>query len=129
MGSIYRNSEGYYDPTAGKAIRSVERTDIKAGDIIKATTPNGREKRFAVLAVKGSIMTGIELRDECREGSVQVLCQGIMYAQPERLEHLYFTTISWEYIRTMSEDEIRAEMEAAAEMADKDLKIQSIHLA
>lgn len=117
-----RNSEGYYDPTAGTAMMNVQREknmDIKAGDVIKISRVGVYDDRaFAVLAVTGQIFTMIRLQDSAYPKSVPVLCGSQMYAQPEKLEWTNGTRSDISYVRTMTEQEQTDVREAVLNLLD-----------
>lgn len=110
----FENAERYPDPTAGKAIENVEREkkmEIKPGDVITFTRnmPNGSaDVPFAVVAVNGTILTGVKLYDTELAQSVRILCRGEMFAQPEKLEWINYMRVDVYYVRTMSAEEFNA---------------------
>lgn len=107
---IYRNSEGYYDPTAGAAIKAVEREKammVKANDIILITR-NGKTRKLAVLAVTGAVATGCALYDSEMLGSVRIICGGEMFAHPEKVEFCFLNSVDIDFMRTMSDEEASA---------------------
>ena len=116
---LLRNHEGYYDPTAGTAIKAVEREikmDIRAGDVITFTKPNGVTENvpFAVMGVYGTVATGVRLFDCPTNNSIEITCRERMFAQPEKLEWLNLTRVDTGFVRVMTDDEYSNLREAVA---------------
>ena len=91
--------------------------EIKPGDVITFTrnTPNSStDVPFAVVAVNGTILTGVRLYADYVPQSVRILCRGEMFAQPEKLEWINSMRADICYVRTMSAEEFNALREAIA---------------
>lgn len=116
---MMRNSEGYYDPTAGRALSKILKEsgmDISVNDVIKTTRGSGREKRFLILGITGIVATGVELRDSYMTGAVPVICGTQTYVHPEKVEYIFLNTGELEYIRTASDEEVDAVRAAVADV-------------
>lgn len=116
---MMRNSEGYYDPTAGRALSKILKEsvmDISVNDVIKTTRGSGREKRFLILGITGIVATGVELRDSYMAGAVPVICGTQTYVHPEKVEYIFLNTGELEYIRTASDEEVDAVRAAVADV-------------
>lgn len=119
-GCFSRNAEQYYDPTAGAALKEWERSrkmQIKPGDVVRfvkqgLTFP--QEVPFSVLAVSGTMVTGLRLYDTDRGGSVPIVCGGQLYAHPYQIEWFNKLKADVDYVRTMTESEYSALREAVA---------------
>lgn len=116
---MMRNSEGYYDPTAGRALSKILKEsvmDISVNDVIKTTRGSGREKRFLILGITGIVATGVELRDSYMAGAVPVICGTQTYVHPEKVEYIFLNAGELEYIRTASDEEVDAVRAAVADV-------------
>lgn len=121
-GCFSRNAEQYYDPTAGAALQEWERSrkmQIKPGDVVRfvkqgLTFP--QEVPFAVLAVSGTMITGLRLYDTDRGGSVPIVCGGQLYAHPYQIEWFNKLKADVDYVRTMTESEYSALRAAVADV-------------
>ena len=122
MSVLYRNNEKYYDPTAGAALKELERSrkmEIKPGDVVRVVrqgTTFPQEVPFAVLAVSGTMVTGLRLYDTDKGGSVPIVCGVQLYAHPYQLEWFNSRKAEVSYVRTMTESENSALREAVADV-------------
>lgn len=113
-----RNGEGYYDPTAYKAMKNMERDEnmeIKRGDIWEVQMVNGNIAEFLVISATGkpgSIVTVVKLFENgiLGENDVQIMCRGVKNVPCDTISFAkkeYFIT----YIRTLNDVE-QAEVDA-----------------
>ena len=66
MKEFYKNGSGYTDPTAGKALKTVATgNNVKRGEIWSAYFGNA-ERRLAILAVSGEVVSVLVLNDESK---------------------------------------------------------------
>lgn len=125
-GCFSRNAEQYYDPTAGAALNEWERSrkmQIKPGDVVRFVrqgTTFQHEVPFAVLAVSGTMVTGLRLYDTDWGGSVPIVCGGQLYAHPYQIEWFNKLKADVDYVRTMTESEYSALREAVADVLGLD---------
>lgn len=91
--NFHRNGSGYYDPTAYKAIKNIEREEnemeIRKGEIWEIEM--GKQLRTAVvLAVHGSYSIVLSFNDEQRERrTVQINAQGMKYTEPGMISYKF----------------------------------------
>lgn len=112
---LKRNGSGYYDPTAYKALRNiereVERMDCKRGEIFEFTTSRGDLRKVLIISDDARRysrnLTGILLNEESKgEYGVQILCGCLMYAECDRISHIKADAIG-NYIRTATDEEMQ----------------------
>ncbi len=112
---LKRNGSGYYDPTAYKALRNiereVERMDCKRGEIFEFTTARGDLRKVLIISDDARRysrnLTGILLNEESKgEYGVQILCGCLMYAECDRISHIKADAIG-NYIRTATDEEMQ----------------------
>lgn len=123
LDELKRNGSGYYDPTAYKAIKNMEREEnmeIKRGDIWEVQMANGNIAEFLVISATGkpgSVVTVVKLFDggTLGENDVQIMCRGV--------KNVPCDTISFSkkenfitYIRTLND----------VEQADVDAKLMEV---
>ena len=66
MKELYKNGSGYTDPTAGNALKTVATgNNVKRGEIWSAYFGNA-ERRLAILAVSGEVVSVLVLNDESK---------------------------------------------------------------
>lgn len=119
-----RNGEGYPDPTAGTAIKNIEKEERRknmsdtyyTGDIIEAEEKTGRIGTYAIVATHEKYMTALRLA-EMRTESVtyEVIAKEKMYTDPGRLMLVYNDKIRG-LVRSMSDketDNLRREVKDA----------------
>ena len=130
---LKRNGSGYYDPTAYKALRNiereVERMDCKRGEIFEFTTSRGDLRKVLIISDDARRysrnLTGILLNEESKgEYGVQIVCGGKMYAECDRVSHIRADSIG-NYIRTATDEEMcnvdDAVMDALGLKAERDV--------
>ena len=118
LDELKRNGSGYYDPTAYKAIKNMEREEnmeMKRGDIWEVQMANGNIAEFLVISATGkpgSVVTVVKLFDggTIGENDVQIMCRGVKNAPCDTISFSKkenFIT----YIRTLNDVE-QAEVDA-----------------
>lgn len=66
MKELYKNGSGYTDPTAGNALKTMATgNNVKRGEIWSAYFGNA-ERRLAILAVSGEVVSVLVLNDESK---------------------------------------------------------------
>lgn len=119
-----RNGEGYPDPTAGTAIKNIEKEERRKnmsnayymGDIIEAEEKTGIIGTYAIVATHEKYMTALRLA-EMRTESVtyEVIAKEKMYTDPGRLVLVYNSKIRG-LVRSMCDketDNLRREVKDA----------------
>ena len=104
MSDIWKNHEGYYDPTAGEAIRNLERgknmDKAKPGEIWEVDGPKGTIQML-VLKQHDAYASGLRLyEDTTGETDIEVPAMTIMHADAGRPNYAYNTDMG-RYIKTM----------------------------
>lgn len=113
---IKRNASGYYDPTAYEAIKSIMKGENKMnkGEIWEAKQSNGTFKNVIVIADHGKFCTVLNLCENYNPEQIEVVCQGIMYTDPRKLQYT-FNDMFTNFIRTMKDEEFDYIMEKIAD--------------
>ena len=108
MDELKRNGSGYYDPTAFKALKKIERADeeveVRKGEIWEVEMGNNL-RTVLVLAAHGSYSTILTFCDEPRERrTVQLNAQGMKYTEPGMLTYKFNDGFN-RFIRLATEEE------------------------
>ena len=109
---LRRNGSGYYDPTAYKALRNIEREanrmEYKRGEIFKYNTTGGEREILIVSSnerCEGYYLNALFLNDNASGNYVQIVCGDLRYADCDKVS-LVTSTNMGEYIRTATESEM-----------------------
>ena len=108
MDELKRNGSGYYDPTAFKALKKIERAEkemeVKKGEIWEVEFGNNI-RTVLVLAAHGSYSTVLTFSDEPRERrTVQLNAQGMKYTEPGMITYKFNDGFN-RFIRQTKEEE------------------------
>lgn len=108
MDELRRNGSGYYDPTAFKALKKIEReekeVEIRKGEIWEVEIGN-QFRTAVVLAVCGSYSIVLTFTDEPRERrTVQINAQGMRYTEPGMISYKFHDNFV-KFIRLTKEEE------------------------
>ena len=108
MGELRRNGSGYYDPTAYKALKNIEREEqemeIRKGEVWQVEIGNS-VRTVVVLAVHGSYSTVLTFSDEQRERrTVQLNAQGMKYTEPGMVSYKFHDAFD-KFIRLTTDEE------------------------
>ena len=108
MDELKRNGSGYYDPTAFKALKKIERAEkemeVKKGEIWEVEFGNNL-RTVLVIAAHGSYSTILTFCDEPRERrTVQLNAQGMKYTEPGMLTYKFNDGFN-RFIRLATEEE------------------------
>lgn len=128
-----RNGEGYPDPTAGTAIRNIEKEERRknmsdtyyTGDIIEAEEKTGIIGTYAIVATHETYMTALRLAEMRTERvTYEVIAKEKMYTDPGRLVPVYNNKIRG-LVRSMSDketDNLRREVKDALCLNEDDFE-------
>lgn len=128
-----RNGEGYPDPTAGTAIRNIEKEERRknmsdtyyTGDIIEAEEKTGIIGTYAIVATHETYMTALRLEEMRTERvTYEVIAKEKMYTDPGRLVPVYNNKIRG-LVRSMSDketDNLRREVKDALCLNEDDFE-------
>lgn len=92
MDSVYRNSEGYYDPTAGEALSRMggaKMQRVEAGEIWEVEPKYGPNFEMLVIKPSQNYATGLRLTDEPTENCVSIEAMAIKYSDVGRPIYTY----------------------------------------
>ena len=108
MDELRRNGSGYYDPTAYKALKNIEREEqemeVRKGEIWEVEMGNNL-RTVLVLAEHGSYSTVLIFSDEQRERrTVQLNAQGMKYTEPGMITYKFNDGFN-RFIRQTKEEE------------------------
>ena len=108
MDELRRNGSGYYDPTAYKAIKNIEREEnemeIKKGEVWEIEMGNS-VRTAVVLATHGSYSIVLSFTDEPRERrTVQLNAQGMKYTEPGMISYKFHDNFV-KFIRLTNDEE------------------------
>ena len=108
MDELKRNGSGYYDPTAFKALKRIERAEkdmeIRKGEIWEVEFGNNL-RTVLVLAAHGSYSTILTFCDEPRERrTVQINAQGMKYTEPGMITYKFHDAFD-KFIRLATDEE------------------------
>ena len=105
---MHRNGSGYYDPTAYKEIKNIEREEnemeVRKGEVWQVEMGNSL-RTAVVLAVHGSYSTVLTFSDEQRERrTVQINAQGMKYTEPGMITYKFHDAFD-KFIRLTTDEE------------------------
>lgn len=108
MDELRRNGSGYYDPTAYKALKNIEREEqemeVRKGEVWQVEIGNS-VRTVVVLAVHGSYSTVLTFSDEQRERrTVQLNAQGMKYTEPGMVSYKFHDAFD-KFIRLTTDEE------------------------
>lgn len=108
MDELRRNGSGYYDPTAYKALKNIEREEeemeVRKGEIWEVEMGNNM-RTVLVLAVHGSYSTVLTFSDEQRERrTLQMNAQGMKYTEPGMVTYKFHDAFD-KFIRLTTDEE------------------------
>ena len=108
MDELRRNGSGYYDPTAYKALKNIEREEqemeVRKGEIWEVEMGNNL-RTVLVLAEHGSYSTVLIFSDEQRERrTVQLNAQGMKYTEPGMITYKFNDGFN-KFIRLTTDEE------------------------
>ncbi len=108
MDELRRNGSGYYDPTAYKALKNIEREEkemeVRKGEIWEIEVGN-QLRTAVVLATQGSYSIVLTFTDEPRERrTVQINAQGMKYTEPGMISYKFHDNFV-KFIRLTKEEE------------------------
>ena len=128
-----RNGEGYPDPTAGTAIRNIEKEERRknmsdtyyTGNIIEAEEKTGIIGTYAIVATHETYMTALRLAEMRTERVTdEVIAKEKMYTDPGRLVPVYNNKIRG-LVRSKSDketDNLRREVKDALCLNEDDFE-------
>ena len=128
-----RNGEGYPDPTAGTAIKNIEKEERRknmnnayyTGDIIEAEEKTGITGTYVIVATHETYMTALRLAEMRTERvTYEVIAKEKMYTDPGRLVPVYNNKIRG-LVRSMSDketDNLRREVKDALCLNEDDFE-------
>ena len=102
-----RNSSGYYDETAYKAISGA----AKSGEIWEYSNNYGTNQMFLIIKNHGNICTALRLVDEPTAECVEVY---EMHTDPRMLQYIYNTNLA-RYVHSLSAGEFRSILDTISE--------------
>lgn len=108
MDELKRNGSGYYDETAYKAMKRVERKekmDIKKGEIWEVAMNGGNREMLCIKAFEKYAVGLLLSPEETEENCIMVKSRTKMYADTGRTIYAYNHNIR-NYIKTLPEDDI-----------------------
>ena len=108
MDELRRNGSGYYDPTAYKALKGIEREEnkmeVRKGEIWEIEIGN-QVRTAVVLATHGSYSIVLTFTDEPRERrTVQINAQGMKYTEPGMISYKFHDNFV-KFIRLTKDEE------------------------
>lgn len=115
--SIYRNGSGYYDPTAGEAIKEMEKSmknrgEYEDGDIVEVIRNSGTQYEMVLLKCHKEYATALMLTEsEPAENAVNILSMTPMYTDAGKVQYIYYKNIC-RFVRATSDSEYEALKEA-----------------
>ena len=121
---MYKNSEGYPDPTAYNAIQNQGAKAIfKDGMVIKIPNYNDNDSRRVLLKVHNTFATTVEVFKDERNGNVPIKVNGgTMYIEPGKIGYTKMQTLNLgSELCTLSDDEYFALLKTVA--ADLGIKV------
>lgn len=117
MDELRRNGSGYYEPTAFKAMKNIEReekeVEVRKGEIWEVEMGNNI-RTVLVLAVHGSYSTVLTFSDDQRERrTVQMNAQGMKYTEPGMVTYKFHDAFD-KFIRLATDEEFGNIMDQVA---------------
>ena len=116
---LKRNGSGYYDPTAYKALKRIEREEdnmfdmvVNRGDIFTAEMTNGSEKKVLVVSCNerngGNFVSTLMLKEDSNNYyAVPIVCGTLMYVDCDLVAYNKKMYLK-EFVKTATEEEMRA---------------------
>lgn len=125
MDELRRNGAGYYDPTAFKALKKIEREEkkmeVRKGEVWQVEIGNS-VRTVVVLAVHGSYSTVLTFSNEQRERrTVQLNAQGMKYTEPGMVSYKFHDAFD-KFIRLTTDEEFADIMNQVAEALEIEKK-------
>lgn len=108
MDDLKRNGSGYYDETAYKAMKKMEREekmDIKKGEIWEVAMNGGNREMLCIKAFEKYAVGFLLSQEEAEENCIMVMSRTKMYADTGRTIYAYNRNIR-NYIKTLPEDDM-----------------------
>lgn len=106
MSEIMKNHEGYYDPTAGKAIRGKADNGFCPGEIWQRTSDKGEEVTVLLISINGKYATVLRLLNrEADCNNMSVMAKTEMFTDCGMLQYCYLDVLET-YVRTLSDEEL-----------------------
>lgn len=119
MDELKRNGSGYYDPTAYKAMKNIEKGEetMKRGEIWEIGY--GMEAKYAVIVSVQEIFCNVlVLSDECKgDHDIAIKATGMRYTNPAMLSYAYKDRFN-RFIRAMRDDELEELLAKITEKLD-----------
>lgn len=108
MDELKRNGSGYYDETAYKAMKQVEKgekMDIKRGEIWEVSMNGGIREMLCIKAFEKYAVGLLLSQEETEENSIMIKSRTKMYADVGRTIYAYNDNIR-SYIKTLPENDM-----------------------
>lgn len=112
MKNLYRNSEGYFDPTAGKALGIAHKEELmngyKDGDIVMVEMSGGGDTEVLLLRVHRTYATALRVCDTCpKENGLAIRSKAMEYIDGGRFQYVFPDKIL-SLVRSMTDKELDA---------------------
>lgn len=115
---LHRNAEGYFDPTAGSALKNILESEnkkmndfeINNGDIFEVELANRNTGFFVILSAHEDVSSVLRLT-EYDDQPFKVVCQGMKYTNPDMIQYIFNSKIV-NFVRRMTEDEYKELMDS-----------------
>ena len=118
--SLFINGSGYYDPTAGEAIKEMEKTMVNRGeysdgDIVDVVKNNGNQIEMVLLSCHSNYASALALVEtEPRDNAVSVVARVPMYADAGKVQYVFYDNICG-FQKALSDDDYMAVKDAVRE--------------
>lgn len=108
--SLFRNGSGYYDPTAGEAIKETEkemgnRGEWADGDIVEVQKNNGNQVEMVLIRCHSNYATALALMETPpRENTVAITSRAQMYSDAGKVQYVFYENIC-NFVKALSDDD------------------------
>lgn len=108
--SLFRNGSGYYDPTAGEAIKETEkemgnRGEWADGDIVEVQKNNGNQVEMVLIRCHSNYATALALMETPpRENTVAITSRAQMYSDAGKVQYVFYENVC-NFVKALADDD------------------------
>ena len=121
--SLFRNGSGYYDPTAGEAIKETERSMVNRGeysdgDIVDVIKNNGNQIEMVLLRCHSNYASALALTEmEPKDNIIEIMSKVPMYADAGKVQYVFYDNICG-FLKALPDDDFILVKEAVRKALD-----------
>ena len=121
--SLFVNGSGYYDPTAGEAIKGMEKEmgnkgDWADGDIVEVMKNNGNTIEMLLIRCHSNYATALALVETPPgENTVDITSRAQMYSDAGKVQYVFYENIC-DFVKALTDDDFRIVKKAIRKALD-----------